>query len=44
MTAYPAKPSEPSEPSASAETKTIRSVEEFFHDVADLPYQPLPEH
>ena len=38
------KPSEPSEPSASVESTTIVSVEEFFHDVADLPYQPLPEH
>ena len=40
------KPSEPSEPSASVESEstTIVSVECFFHDVADLPYQPLPEH
>ena len=30
-------------PSASAEPKTILSVEEFFHDVGDLPYEPLPE-
>jgi hypothetical protein len=44
MTAYPAKPSGPSEPSASVESTTIVSVERFFHDVADLPYQPLPEH
>jgi hypothetical protein len=41
MTAYPAKPSGPS---ASIESTTIVSVERFFHDVADLPYQPLPEH
>ena len=36
----------PSEPSASvkSESTTIVSVEWFFHDVADLPYQPLPEH
>jgi hypothetical protein len=38
------KPSEPSEPSVSVESTTIVSVERFFHDVADLPYQPLPEH
>jgi hypothetical protein len=38
------KPSEPSEPSASAETKTILSVEEFFRDGSDLLYEPLPEH
>jgi hypothetical protein len=45
-TAYPVKPSGPSEPSASvkSESTTIVSVEEFFNDVADLPYQPLPEH
>ena len=44
MTAYPTKPSEPSGPSASVEPTSIVSVERFFHDVADLPYQPLPEH
>ena len=44
MKAYPIKPSEPSEPSARVESTTIVSVERFFHDVADLPYQPLPEH
>ena len=41
MTAYPTKPSEPS---ARVESTTIVSVERFFNDVADLPYQPLPEH
>ena len=44
MTAYPIKPSGPSEPSASVEPTSIVSVEWFFNDVADLPYQPLPEH
>ena len=44
MTAYPTKPSEPSEPSASVESTAIVSVERFFNDVADSPYQPLPEH
>ena len=44
MTAYPAKPSGPSEPSAGVESTTIVSVEWFFHNVADLPYQPLSEH
>ena len=44
MTAYPTKPSEPSEASASVESTSIVSVERFFNDVADLPYQPLPEH
>ena len=39
----PIKPSEPSGPSASVESTTIVSVERFFHDVADLPYEPLPE-
>ena len=34
----------PSEPSASIESTAIVSVERFFNDVADLPYQPLPEH
>jgi hypothetical protein len=34
----------PSEPSASVESTAIVSVERFFHDVADLPYQPLSEH
>ena len=44
MTAYPTKPSGPSEPSASVESTAIVSVERFFNDVADSPYQPLPEH
>ena len=44
MKAYPIKPSEPSEPSARIESTTTVSVERFFHDFADLPYQPLPEH
>jgi hypothetical protein len=44
MTAYPIKPSEPSGPSASFESTAIVSVEWFFRDVADLPYEPLPEH
>jgi hypothetical protein len=44
MTAYPIKPLEPSGPSAVVESTTIILVEEFFYDVADLPYQPLPEH
>jgi hypothetical protein len=44
MTAYSTKPSEPSGLSASVESTVIVSVERFFHDVADLPYQPLPEH
>ena len=43
-TAYPTKPSEPSGLSARVESIAIVSVERFFHDVADLPYQPLPEH
>ena len=34
----------PSEPSASTEPKTVRSVEEFFRDGADLPCELLPEH
>jgi hypothetical protein len=38
------KPSEPSGPSASAEPKTILSVEGFFRDDSDLLYEPLPEH
>jgi hypothetical protein len=37
-------PIKPSEPSANVESTAIVSVEWFFHDVADLPYQPLPEH
>ena len=41
MTAYPIKPSEPS---ARVESTAIVSVECFFNDVADLPYEPLPEH
>jgi hypothetical protein len=44
MTAYPIKPSEPSEPSASVRSTAIVLVDRFFNDVADLPYQPLPEH
>jgi hypothetical protein len=44
MTAYSTKPSEPSWLSASIESTSIVSVERCFHDVADLPYQPLPEH
>jgi hypothetical protein len=44
MTAYSTKPSEPSGLSASVESTSIVSVERFFHDVADLPYQTLPEH
>jgi hypothetical protein len=44
MTVYSTKPSEPSGLSASVESTVIVSVERFFHDIADLPYQPLPEH
>jgi hypothetical protein len=43
VSAHQLKPSDPSGPSASAEPKTILSVGEFFHDVGDLPYEPLPE-